>query len=488
MPPYWDNNTCDPFVTLGQDLSTCRLGNLAAYAINVSDASTVAAGLKFARQKNIRVLVKNTGHDFLGGSQGTGSLALWTHNLKNITFFNYTSPGYKGAAARIGAGVQFVELYKAAHARGLRVVGGSCPSVGANGGWRQGGGHGPLVSAHGMGADQTLEMDVVTADGKFLTVSPTKNSDLFWALNGGGAGNWAVVLSSIVKAHKDGPVAGSVLFFDNTHDDKFWAAVEAWTNQLPYLNSLPRFASEIFITEDVFALDMATWPGATAADMIKALTPFYEAVKALNITITKNETEVQSSFYEHYNTYVGTDQIFTRNLTIGGRLISKPFVEKSGLVPNLTNTLRTIKESSPDTTIYFLGYNASFARGGVTAQTNAIIPAWRDSLFLINLVTWSDPRANWPTLNSVLAQINVWQDWLRDLTPGGGAYINEATFNDATWKEDYFGSNYKRLSTIKKKYDPDHLFYAKPGVRADEWFEAADGRLCKLKPPKPHHS
>lgn len=480
MPVYWDNNTCHPYVPLGTPLSACDIGNSAVYAINVSDAKTVAAGIKFARQKNIRLVIKNTGHDFLGGSQGKGSLALWTHNLKDIKFLNYTSSYYNGPAVKIGAGVQFKELARLAEARGLRVVGGSCPTVGANGGWRQGGGHGPLVSTHGMGADQTLEMEVVTADGKVRKISPTKDADLFFALNGGGAGNWAVVLSSTIKAHRDGPVAGSILFFDNTYDDKYWAGVEAWTRALPALNSLPGFASEIFITPEAFALDMATWPGATEAQMIQALTPFYESLKALNITITKNETAVQRTYLEHYNTYVGSDQIFTRNLTIGGRLIPRSFVEEGTLVPNLTSSLRQMFESTPNTTIYFLGYNASLEVAGVTPQTNAIFPAWRKSLFLINLVTWSDPMAPWSFLRDTLARINTWQQTLRELTPGSGAYINEGTFDEDTWKEDYFGSNYEKLAKIKKKYDPDHLLYVKPGVRADEWIELGDGRLCKV--------
>ncbi|KAM7188884.1 hypothetical protein V8F20_010393 [Naviculisporaceae sp. PSN 640] len=480
VPPYWDNNTCHPFVPLGTSQSACDIGNLAVYAINVSDAKTVAAGIKFARQKNIRLVIKNTGHDFLGGSQGKGSLALWTHNLKDIEFLNYTSKHYTGPAVKIGAGVQFKELSRLAEARGLRVVGGSCPTVGANGGWRQGGGHGPLVSAHGMGADQTLEMEVVTADGKIRHISPTKDADLFWALNGGGAGNWAVVLSSTIKAHRDGPIAGSVLFFDNTYDDKYWAAVEAWTRALPALNSLPGFASEIFITPEVFALDMATWPGATEAQMIEALTPFYEEVKKLNITVTKNETAVQRTYVEHYNTYVGSDQIFTRNLTIGGRLVPRKFVEEGSLVPNLTSALRQMFESTPNTTIYFLGYNASYEVAGTTPETNAIFPAWRESLFLINLVTWNYPMAPWSFLKDTLATINTWQQTLRELTPGSGGYINEGTFDEDTWKEDYFGSNYEKLAKIKKKYDPDHLLYVKPGVRADEWIQLGDGRLCRV--------
>lgn len=480
VPPYWDNNTCDPFVTIGAAVSSCRLGNLASYAINVSDATTVVAGIDFARQNNIRLIIKNTGHDYLGGSQGKGSLALWTHNLKDISFLNYSGAGYTGPAVKIGAGVQFVDLYTQAEERGLRVVGGSCPTVGANGGWRQGGGHGPLVSSYGLGADQTLEMEVVTADGQQLTTSPTENPDLFWALNGGGAGNWAVVLSSTVKAHVDGPVAGSVLYFDNTHDDVFWSAVEAWTRALPTLNDIPNFSSEIFITPDVFALDMATWPGGDEASMTEALTPFYESLAQLNITPTLNETAVQRTYFEHYQTYVGTDQVFTRNITIGGRLVPRSFVEEGSQVPNLMASLRDMLESDVDTVIYFLAYNASLERAGVTPETNAIIPAWRDSLFLINLVTANDPQASWGNLSSDLAIMNQWQETLRELTPDSGAYINEGTFNDATWKDDYFGSNYGRLSSIKKEYDPDHVLYVKPGVLSDVWYEDSDGRLCRV--------
>ncbi len=146
------------------------------------------------------------------------------HNLNTISFFNYSSPGYTGPAAKAGAGVQFFEASKAAAEQGLRVLGGYCPTVGMVGGYVQSGGHGPLAASYGLAADNTLEFEVVTVDGQHLIASPTQNSDLYWALSGGGAGDYAVVFSLTTKAHVDGPTAGAWLSFTNTNADTYWAA------------------------------------------------------------------------------------------------------------------------------------------------------------------------------------------------------------------------------------------------------------------------
>jgi hypothetical protein len=154
--------SCNPF---SGPNGSCALGNLASYAINVADAQSAIAGIRFAQQKKIRLTIKNTGHDYLGRSTGYGSLALWSHNLKSMSFINYTSAHYNGPAAKVGAGVEVSDVYQAAQSHGLRVVGGGCPSVGLGGGWLTGGGHGPLTSAYGLGADEVLEYEVVTAKG-----------------------------------------------------------------------------------------------------------------------------------------------------------------------------------------------------------------------------------------------------------------------------------------------------------------------------------
>lgn len=124
MAPYQQNNTCSPFLAANAN-ATCTLGNMATYAINVSDTASAAAGVKFAHTHNLRLVVKNTGHDFLGRSSGRGALALWTHHLKDKTLVDYRSSLYTGPALRLGAGVQVLELTEFAAANGLRAVAGS---------------------------------------------------------------------------------------------------------------------------------------------------------------------------------------------------------------------------------------------------------------------------------------------------------------------------------------------------------------------------
>ncbi len=60
MNPYWLNNSCTPFTP---ESSECTLGNLVIYTINATSAEDVAAGVKFAQDQNIRLVIKNTGHE-----------------------------------------------------------------------------------------------------------------------------------------------------------------------------------------------------------------------------------------------------------------------------------------------------------------------------------------------------------------------------------------------------------------------------------------
>lgn len=81
------------------------------------------------------------------------------------------------------AGERLGDLYDYAIKNRMTIIGGADPNVGI-GGWTSGAGHGPLTAKYGLGADQVLEMDVVTADGRLRTVNPQKDPDLFWALRG----------------------------------------------------------------------------------------------------------------------------------------------------------------------------------------------------------------------------------------------------------------------------------------------------------------
>lgn len=87
----------------------------------------IQLAVNFARNQNLRLVVKNTGHDFNAKSTGGGALSVWTHYLNEISYLgtNYTSStGYAGPAFKVGAGVSVEQMHDAADAQGLMVVGG----------------------------------------------------------------------------------------------------------------------------------------------------------------------------------------------------------------------------------------------------------------------------------------------------------------------------------------------------------------------------
>ena len=132
---------------------------------------------------------RNTGHDSGGRNTGAGSLSVWTHHLKGFEFLpSYKQPGgnYRGPAAVVGAGLQVWEVFAHAERYNVTLTAASCLTVGSYGGWITGGGHSPLSSKYGLGVDQALSLQVVTADGRYVTADPRTNEDLFFAMRGGG--------------------------------------------------------------------------------------------------------------------------------------------------------------------------------------------------------------------------------------------------------------------------------------------------------------
>lgn len=184
MTPWYEGNTCIP--TSEPSLS-CTLGGTPVYVLNATGAADIQTAVNFARDNNVRLVIKNTGHDFSGKSAGAGSLSIWTHHLKGLDFIeSYGSDVYDGPAFKLGAGVQAQDAYAAADEHQVTIVAGEGHTVGIAGGYILGGGHSPLSSLYGMAADHLLAIEVVTADGKLVNASSSENADLFWALSGGG--------------------------------------------------------------------------------------------------------------------------------------------------------------------------------------------------------------------------------------------------------------------------------------------------------------
>ncbi|KAI1146821.1 FAD/FMN-containing isoamyl alcohol oxidase-like protein MreA [Nemania diffusa] len=474
MSPYWVNNSCSPFTASN---GACALGNLAQYAINVSSAKDVIAGIRFAKENNVRLTIKNTGHDFLGRSTGKGSLALWMHNLKKTQFLNYSSRLYTGPAVRLGAGVEYGDVYPEASARRCRVVGGASPTASVAGGFSQGAGHGPLGTAYGLGADQVLEWEVVTAAGNVLTASPVENGELYWALTGGGPGNYAVVLSATVRTHSDGPVSGAGFTFTNVGDTAaYWAAVSTWFQHMLILDTVPGLSTVFTLTAKSFSLVFATLPDAKSTRAInEALAPFLNKLAGFNVSLSNSyESRVDANFAAFYD-YWSPRMTYDSNITLGSSLVPRATVRDAdhGL-PALVAAFREI--TAGGALILSVGVNV---RNSSRAQ-NAVLPAWRDALFTTTFARSLPVDARWDAIRANQAQLNAWQDNIRIATSGGGAYMNEATWDNVNWKEDYFGPNYDTLLRVKEKYDPQHVFWVNAAVGSDKILYGEDGRLCPV--------
>ncbi|GAB1197827.1 hypothetical protein APSETT444_007130 [Aspergillus pseudonomiae] len=474
MQTYFANQSCDPFTA---ESRPCLLGNFVSYAVNVSSSDDVIAAVKFAKENNIRFVIKNTGHDYMGRSTGAGALSVWTHHLNDIEYKDWSDSYYQGPAFQVAAGVMGYQILNAAHAKGLAVVTGECPTVGLAGGYIQGGGHSALSTKFGLGADNTLAFEVVTADGQLVTASRTQNSDLYWALSGGGAGNYGVVMSVTVKAHPDAKISGAGLQFAATanNTEAFWEAVAKFHTLLPEMTD--QGVTVIYqMVSGIFAINPLTAYNKTADDVKSILAPFTTALTDLGITYKVSYTEYDT-YYDHYNKYMGPlpyGNLAVATYQYGGRLIPRDVLENNP--SGMASVLRNL--TSHGVVAVGVGMNVS-QPGNVS---NAIFPALRNAAVTMQIGTNWNETAPWSQMVADQYKItNEYVPQLEAVTPGSGCYQNEGDFRQPNWKDTFFGSNYSPLLTVKSKWDPTNFFYVLKGVGSDTWTVSESGRMCRAQ-------
>ncbi|OBR04746.1 FAD binding domain-containing protein [Colletotrichum higginsianum IMI 349063] len=473
MQTYFANQSCDPFTDRA---IPCTLGNYVSYAVDVRCTADVGHALKFAKANNLRVVVRNTGHDFLGRSTGAGALAIWTNHLKTVDFTTWSDKYYSGPAVNVGAGVLGYEILEAAHAKGLAVVSGECATVGLAGGFIQGGGHSALSTEFGLGADQTLAFQVVTAEGKTVVASPSQNADLYWALSGGGGGTFGVVTGVTVRAYKAETVGGAAfqLLAATTTPDKFNAAVSKFHELLPNMTDHGAFAVFLHNSQFLVLRPLTVWNSTAAHVRDVVLAPFVKALAEIGITLPIAYSEL--SYRDHYATYMGPlpqGNLEVARYQFGGRLIPRDVIETNNdeyqkVVRNLTANGVLLAGSVGQ-------YNKPAG-----APDNSVHPAWRKAVMQLQLITNWDNAAPWADMEA--AQRRMTEEFMpliQSVTPGSASYMNEADFRQPDWQSAFFGDNYAKLLSIKKKWDPESLFYVLKGVGSEAWNVAPSGQMCR---------
>ncbi|CAI6336784.1 unnamed protein product [Periconia digitata] len=475
MNPLYQGATCMP-----QNAATggsCEIGGSASYSVNVSTVAQVQLAVNFARNTGVRLLVHNTGHDYLGKSTGANALSIWTRNLRTIDFIEkYSSPSssWTGSAFKLGAGVQVWELLAAAHEHGVSVLSGECPTVGVAGGYIAGGGMGPLSSKHGLAVDHVLSLDVVTPDGTFVTADEKTNTNLFWALRGGGGGTFGVVTSVTVRTLPKMKVAGLTLSISigpngDVSEDLFWEAITGWWRRFPKYVEQGSYAYSIILPTPDGGLSWALTPWMVPdmtldqfKDMTADLRAEWERI-GFNVNLSYFETE---NFYDAWTTHFPDDTVGVPNLRTASRLIPRENWENPTLLEDTVSFIqRAVRNGSS-----LIGYNIR-AAPVADAPPSATVPIWRDTtMFAIVGTMWD---ATLPDLEVDIVNERITKEWtasLRSLTPGGGTYSNEADVMDPDFQQAFYGyDNYQRLRTIKHEVDPWGLFYAPTGVASEDW-------------------
>ena len=386
---------------------------------------------------------------------------------------------------KLGAGMAGYDAELVVGPAGYRIVAGDCPTVGIAGGYTQGGGHSLLNSKYGMAADQVLEWEVVTADGKHLVATPSENEDLYWALSGGGAGTFAVVLSMTVKIYPEGPVGGAKLSFNDTSssNSSYTAAVAAWWQALPDI--VDTGATVLFAVESgKFFFETLTAPDKTAAEVTTLLTPYLARLRSLGVKYDYS-SYVSQNYLQHYNASNGPLPygLYPATMLFNSRLIPRKVSEDANRAKELTNVMQQAVDYQPEAGWRF-GCSALNVKD-VAHEDNAVVPYWRDAIAIciqISLWNWTVPRSEMLARKAHMAEVTV--PAMEAVTPDGGAYLNEAdpyVYPPGTtkWQNTFYGTNYPRLRQIKDKWDPQAAFYANTAVGAEDWTEDSAGRLCK---------
>ncbi|KAB8236625.1 FAD binding domain protein [Aspergillus alliaceus] len=466
MAAWFTNFSCSPF---GPFNSPCAIGPLVRYAVNVTSTADVQKTLNFIREHNIRLVIRNTGHDYMGKSTGAGAVAIWVHHLKKIEHVQYFSDRYTGPALRMGAGVQGFEATAAAQAQGQLLVSGNCPSVGLAGGYTQGGGHGQLVSQFGLAADQVLEWEVMTAGGELLTASPSQHADLFWALSGGGGGTYAIVLGVVVKVYPEMKTATATLSFTDSRvtPEGYWEIIRGFLVDTLALVDVGGVVVWT-IAATGFSVTPVTLPGGSQAQLHSYLTPTLTRLKQYNMTYQYEITEF-STFYDSYQATNPSMNI--TEFQIGSHLIPRSTVEtnSTAVISALIDILHE------GVTISGISLNVS----RTAWPDNAVNPTWRDTAMSIVLGTPFNYTDRGVNEDRQALMTNVLIPRLKAISPDGGAYLNEADWKQPDWPSAFYGEHYERLLAIKDKYDVDQVLYGRTAVGSERWSEQDDGHLCR---------
>ncbi len=410
------------------------------------DAGDVIAAVRYGREQGLDLAIRGGGHN--GGGLGTvdNGLVIDLSSLKGVR----VDP--QARTARVGGGCVWGDVDHATHAFGMATPSGIISTTGV-GGLTLGGGMGHLSRKCGLSIDNLLEVDMVLADGSFITANADQHPDLYWAIRGGG-GNFGVVTSFLFRLHDiDTVIAGPMLW----HPDKSKEVMQ-WYRE--YIVDAPDdingfFAFLVVPPGPPFPehLHLKTMCGIVwcytgphdKADQVFAPIRSKFGTPALDFVGPLPHPALQSMFDALYppgfQWYWRAD--FVKQLPDAA--IDR-HIEYGTNLPSIFSTMHL--------------YPINGAAGRVGAADTAW--AYRDAVWGEVIVGVDPEPAN-------AAKITAWtKNYWDALHPYsmGGAYVNMMMDDEGQERvRASYRHNYERLTRIKAKYDPDNVFHVNQNIK-----------------------
>ena len=503
------------------------------YAVAARNAQDIAAAVNFAREHNLRLVVKGGGHSYQGTSNAPDSLLIWTRHMHDIALHVGFVPGgcehsmQPQPAVTLGAGTIWMQAYQAVTTQSAKYVqGGGCTTVGVAG-LIQSGGFGSFSKHYGLAAGSLLEAEIVTADGKIRVANASTNPDLFWALKGGGGGSFGVVSRVTVRLHElpqffgvtnftikaasDDAYRGLIrefvsfyrehLFNDHWGEQvglnpdnsleikmvfqgldaeqakKVWQPFLAWVARSPKLYSVGRVVVGSLPAQRMWDMQWwkEHWPEIAIPDTNALIGLFDYALAHVFQPIfeidDRPEAGPNNTWWKGDAGQVGWFIWGYESLWLPASLLESDSQQR------LADALFSSSRYSSVGLHFNKGLAGAPQEAIAAAKDTAMNPAVLNAFALAIVADGQGPAypeipGHEPSVaegRTAAGRIDKCIDQLRAVTGQTGAYVSESNYFEKGWQQAYWGSNYPRLAVIKKKYDPDGLFFVHNGVGSEQW-------------------
>jgi len=484
------------------------------YAVAARNTSDVVAAVNFARDRNLRLVVKGGGHSYQGTSNAADSLLIWTRAMNGVALHDaFVGQGCSGQiaaepAVTIEAGAIWMDVYDAVTTKAGRYVqGGGCATVGVAG-LIQSGGFGNFSKNYGLAAAGLLEAEVVTADGAVRIANNCTNPDLFWGIKGGGGGSLGVVTKVTLRTRELPAFFGGVLAtISATSDAAFRRLIAQFISF--YSESLcnPHWGETVSLGDHTLRVTMVfqgldqeeakktwqpffDWAAASPQDFSMASAPlvlagharhWWDGAYIKNVMPTRVHADDRPGAPETHVWWAGDQgQVGLWWHGYASIWLSADLLKKS----QRERLADALFDSSAhwDVELHFnKGLAGAPADAVEAARHTAMNPAVLNAFALAIIAGGAPPvypgvighEPDLAVARRRTTEIARSMDELRKVAPDAGSYVSESNYFERSWQRSFWGSNYPRLLRVKAKYDPAGLFFVHHGVGSEGW--SADG-------------